>query len=316
MISGSSVAVVSYLVVGNLPLSLVTLGATVLTAGVIGIVSYRIAGEVDQLVTEMEAIADGDLNREISSDRKDEVGQMFRTLDTTRKRLKSRIKESETQRENAEKRQQDANKAEQRAKEARAELNQLLTELDEELSTAMERAADGELTVRVDTGIDNDDLRSIAESFNQMVATFETTIGDIRSFADGVDMTSDGVQGDVGSVKAELDDIQTSMTEIATGTERQRDHLDDVAADLQQLSATVEEVASQTTTIAEQATETAEIGNKGRKEASQSRDQLKTSRNERSRPSKRCVNLSRSSTISRRLSNSSLRLPSRRTCSH
>jgi len=160
MISGSSVAVGSYLVVGNLFLLLVTFGATVLTAGVVGIVSYRIAEEVDRLVTEMEAIADGELDREIASDRKDEVGEMFRTLDTTRERLKSRIEEIETQRKYAGERQTIATQTER-----------------------IEAKADSQLRATVQALERTNELDRRASSLTDQLATFsvETTDANINT---------------------------------------------------------------------------------------------------------------------------------------
>jgi len=164
----------------------------------------------------------------------------------------------------------DLEQAQQEAEESRAEAEQLATTLEqqaEEFSAVMRKAADGDLTQRLDTDTDNDAMADIAAAFNDMLAELGQTVMRIREFADDVDGSADQITASATEVRDASEEVSESVQEIADGAETQYENIEETVDEMSGLSATVEEVAAQADEVAATSTEAAEIGETGSERA-------------------------------------------------
>ncbi|WP_248648729.1 HAMP domain-containing protein [Halorubrum ezzemoulense] len=103
--------------------------------------------------------------------------------------------------------------AEQQQKEV-AELNAHLETKAKEYQQAMTRAANGDLTARVDTDSQNDSMAEIAEVFNTMVADLEDTIVQVRAFAKEVSASSEAASDNAEEAQSASKEVNQSIQEI------------------------------------------------------------------------------------------------------
>jgi methyl-accepting chemotaxis protein len=159
-------------------------------------------------------------------------------------------------------------KAEAEARQREVErLNDHLEAKADAYSAAMSRAADGELTVRLDAESESEAMARIGEAFNEMLVETESAIQDIQAFAEDVSTASEEANAGTGEAKEASEEVSEAIQEIADGAHEQREMLDTVSAEMTDLSATVEEVAASAETVAERSHETAEIAEAGERTA-------------------------------------------------
>ena len=156
--------------------------------------------------------------------------------------------------------------AEQERREVEA-LNDHLEQKAESYREAMERAAAGDLTVRVDPTSRSEAMTDIAEAFNTMAADLEGTVARIRTFADDVAESSAEVTTGAEESQTASEQVSESIQSISTDADSQSENLREVASEMQSLSGTVEEVASSADEIATTSQKTAELGRSGREAA-------------------------------------------------
>ena len=159
-------------------------------------------------------------------------------------------------------------KAEAEARQREVErLNDHLEAKADAYSATMSRAADGELTVRLDAESESEAMTRIGEAFNEMMDETESTIRDLQGFAGDVAAASAEASAGSGEAKEASEEVSESIQEIADGAHEQREMLDTVSAEMTDLSATVEEVAASAETVADRSHETAEIAEAGERTA-------------------------------------------------
>jgi len=172
----------------------------------------------------------------------------------------------------------EAAKAEAEARSAEVErLNRRLETTADDYSATMDRAADGDLTVRLDADSESEAMEQIGAGFNEMMDEIEATMG-IQSFAGEVSAASEKTVAGVDTAEARSEDVSRSVTEIAEGADDQREMLERVSGEMNTLSATIEEVASSTETVADAAKETASIADEGQDTAGEAIDSVGESR--------------------------------------
>jgi methyl-accepting chemotaxis protein/xanthosine utilization system XapX-like protein len=158
-------------------------------------------------------------------------------------------------------------------------LNQHLETKADSYSATMDRAADGNLTVRLDTESESEAMEQIGTAFNEMMDNIEATIQDVQSFAGDVSAASEKTVTGVDTAEARSEDVSRSVAEIAEGADEQREMLEQVSGEMNNLSATIEEVASSTETVADAAQETATIADEGQDTAGAAIDSVQESQN-------------------------------------
>jgi methyl-accepting chemotaxis protein len=204
-----------------------------------------------------------------------------RSREEARQRLREaeekteQVADLEQQRAEIEQARAEAQEAKANAEARQREVERLNEHLEakaDAYSAAMQRAADGDLGVRLDTDSESDAMAQIGVAFNEMLAETETAIEEIQSFAREVATESEAVNDETNSSQRASEDVSQSLQEIASGADEQREMLETVSDEMGNLSATVEEVAASAETVAQNSRETAEIAQNGEETAEQALD--------------------------------------------
>jgi len=155
-------------------------------------------------------------------------------------------------------------KAEAEAKQRKVEqMNEHLEAKADAYSAAMARAADGELTVRLDPDSESEAMVRIAEAFNEMMDETESAMQDIQAFAQDVAAASEEATAGADEAEQASEEVSQSLQEISSGANEQREMLETVSGEMTNLSATVQEVAASAEEVAQRSHETAEIAEAG-----------------------------------------------------
>ncbi|WP_459822330.1 methyl-accepting chemotaxis protein [Halorubrum luteum] len=189
------------------------------------------------------------------------------------KRQLERVEAQKSEITTAEKAQAEA----ERRREEVERLNDHLVEKADSYSRSMGRAADGDLTVRLESESESEAMTRIAESFNEMMDDIESAMRDIQSFAQQVSVASEQTSTGVGRARELSENVNDSIDDIADGATEQREMLDQVSAEMNNLSATIEEVASSTETVVDAAEETAAIADDGERTSQRAIDSARES---------------------------------------
>jgi len=149
---------------------LLIIGVAIVGLAAVGVgIARPTIKEIVRLEESAERIEAGDLDVELAAPTDDEIGHLYDSFDSMRATLKQRLDELETQRE--------------QAADAKAESEALATHLEtraEDFAAKMDAAADGDLTVRLETDPDDPEaLESIATKFSRTLDSLETTISDV-----------------------------------------------------------------------------------------------------------------------------------------
>ncbi|MES3161461.1 MAG: methyl-accepting chemotaxis protein [Halorubrum sp.] len=156
-------------------------------------------------------------------------------------------------------------------------LNQHLETKADEYKTGMDRAAAGDLTVRLDDESESEAMERIGAAFNGMMEDIEATMREIQSFAHEVSDASSKAMDGVDTAEGLSEDVTESIGEIADGADEQREMLNQVSSEMNNLSAAIEEVASSTETVADAAQQTAAIADEGEDTAETAIDSVQES---------------------------------------
>ncbi|MFC7250119.1 methyl-accepting chemotaxis protein [Halomicroarcula sp. GCM10025324] len=250
--------------VGLILLAVVNLGLVGVTIGGNTIASLR------RLSTKAEAMADGDLDVDLETSRTDEFGALYGAFDNMRTNLREQISEAESAREEAMEAREEAEAARAEVEEERNEMEALSGHLElkaEEYSDALDSAADGDLTARVDAESMSDPMADVGKEINTTLAALEETIATMQSFAANVLQSSERVDSNAQRVDEASQQVSASIQEIFEDATAQNENLDSAASEMENLSATAEEVASSAQQVADTSESAASVGEDGREAA-------------------------------------------------
>ncbi|RDZ43918.1 chemotaxis protein [Haloferax sp. Atlit-10N] len=160
-----------------------------------------------------------------------------------------------------------------------ADYTRNLQHLVEAFAEATSRAQAGDLTVTIDTddwGVDDERYEEVVATYNDLVRTLSSTIGEVQSFAQAVSEMSSTAREHVRRADAASEEVAASVTEISDGAGAQTEHLQTVSDELNTLSATVEEIAASADEVATTAETASERGEVGRDAATEAMRELDT----------------------------------------
>jgi Methyl-accepting chemotaxis protein len=195
---------------------------------------------VDQLERQATAVADGDLQQQVSSQRKDELGRLYVAIDQMRQSLATQIAELEETQTEAKRAQKQAEAAEQEA----TEMADAYRAVARDYAATMQQAADGDLTKRIDVSTEHEGMETIGTEFNAMMDDLTATLGLVESFASDIDRNVDTLADEGEAVEASVMQAVRKAEEITEESETQRLQLEDVTGEVNDLSATAQEVAA------------------------------------------------------------------------
>jgi methyl-accepting chemotaxis protein len=205
---------------------MVVIGLAGLVIGVgigLWVAMAKIAKPLVRLGERMSTLAQGKLDTEIEgTERKDEIGQMARTVLVFRDSGLDKVrleKAAAEQRQQAE--QQRLAAEEERHRNAAA---QEQAHAVKALGTGLGKMSEGDLTVQLNEGF--------TEAYQQIKNDFNTTIGRLKETIQSLVSST----GDITSASAE---ISTSTTDLSQRTEEQAASLEETSASMEEMSATV-----------------------------------------------------------------------------
>ena len=251
-------------IVGSNVLMIVLAG--IISLGLVGAALGR--GTIRPLVAlreKTERMEQGDLQVDLSTERRDEIGQLYHGFASMRDSLEEQIDAVQTARQEAE-----------RERERAEAMNRHLVQKADEYSEVMRTCADGDLTGRMDPESENDAMVEIAREFNEMIEEIEHAVASLKSFGDEVAAASEEVTASAEEVRASSGQVTESIQTISGGADRQNEQLTDVQTEAEQLSATTEEIASLSNEVAAIAERTAETGEEARTAAEAALDEMDT----------------------------------------
>jgi methyl-accepting chemotaxis protein len=176
--------------------------------------------------------------------------------------------------------------AKSEANESRRQAEAMTDSLQQQadrVSKIVARAADGDLTARMETDHDNESMARIASEFNELLEALEETMVEIQSIGETVGTASQEVASGAGEVQEASSEVAKSIQEISGGAARQTENLNEVSGELNDLSATVEEIASSADEVASLSKTAAEQADEGSDKAEASKqvmDEIETQANE------------------------------------
>lgn len=252
-------------------LAVINLGLVGVTIGSNTITSLR------RLTTRAEEMANGDLEVDLRTTREDEFGSLYRSFADMRDSLRETIDEAETAREDAEEARREADQARREAESERAEMETMtshLTSKASEYESVLDRAADGDLTGRVDPQSESQAMERVGERINATLDSLEAIVADVESFSEEVLSASDRVQRNAEEVSDASQQVTRSIDEILDGARKQSDRLQNASGEMENLSATAEEVASSAQEVAETSQAAADAGETGREAAQEAIEEM------------------------------------------
>lgn len=192
---------------------------------------------------------EGDLDVDLETNRRDEIGRLYHSFANMRDSLKARIREANDARQEAER------------------MNHHLETKADEYRAVMQQCADGDLTRRMEPDDENEAMAAIAREFNDMVAELEATAARLTGFAAEVSEESEQVAASAVEVSDASEQVSESIAEIADGADRQDDLLQSVTSEMDDLAETIRAVAATSSEVADLAERSAETGIEGRQAA-------------------------------------------------
>ncbi|WP_299332147.1 methyl-accepting chemotaxis protein [Haloplanus sp.] len=239
---------------------------------IIVLIKRRTIDTLDELTAKANALEAGNLDTDLRSARVDELGQLYAAFGSMRDSLRESLDEAESARERAE---DERKRAEEERERSEALVDHLEATADE-YSAGMQRAADGDLSVRLTPDDENDAMAQIAEAFNGMATDLERTVAEIREFADEVAASSQEVTAGAEEIRTASREVAESVQEISAGADRQQASLRDASDEMQTLSGTVEEVAASANQVASTAQQASDLGVTGQRAAADAIDEMET----------------------------------------
>lgn len=213
---------------------------TLVTLGLIGTLVGRDAvSSLRELESKATALADGDLDVEMATDRVDEFGSLVTAFDSMRDSLRSTIHETTA-------------------------TNERLVEKAAAYERTMSAVADGDLTERVEPESEHEAMSDIGEALNQMLDEIEGTVEDVTHFTNHVADATERVNEAADEMHRASLSVSASVDEISDGAVQQTEHLRKVADEVHGLSASAEEIAATVDSVATTSQRAAEAGDEGR----------------------------------------------------
>ena len=202
--------------------------------GIYAAMQRYITGPVREVARSAETAADGNYDVRVDYASSDEIGTLATSFNTLVGQISESIREMEEQSERADRAMREAEEAKERVEAQQAELQDGVSHMLDH----MERFADGDLTVRLDT--DRDD------ALGRLYRGFNRSVENIRRILDRV---TDAVEMSTSAA----DQISSASEELAAGTQEQSEQADEVAAAMEEMSRTIVDNAQAATRTAEEA---------------------------------------------------------------
>ena len=200
----------------------------------------------------------------------------WQSLAIARNEIEEQMSEVEQAKETVEQKRAEAEKQRKQAETQRERMAELNTQLADSYGSVIEACAQGDLTQRLDTDVDNEAMAEIATSFNAMVDQWEDTVEEIQSFGVAVSEASDEVSTSVTEIETAGEGVARSVEDVSRRTDTQNEQLQSVAGEMSDMSATIQEIASSAEEVSTTAAEAVDLSDTGRERAADATAQVDT----------------------------------------
>lgn len=232
--------------------------------------SGRISHDIENAVSTMSRIADGDLDAEVhNAEFENEIGRMAKALEVFKANGKAAIEAAEREKAAEADRQEAAQRAkaqqEEQEEAARATAEQqrkkMISDLSVSLGRVVNAASNGDFSQRVDADFGDEELTALAENVNALVASVDQGIaitgealqrvasGDLTERMEGefkgaFKELQDNTNGMIGALKSLVGDISGSTVNLASSSNELRDTSDALSKQAEQNAASLEETSA------------------------------------------------------------------------
>jgi len=202
------------------------LAASVFGVGLAVVFALGIARIVSRPVQELEAVAkrlaDGNLEARADVKTGDDIGSLADSFNHMAGQVEEALKETEESRAEAKEAKQEAEQLAARQREEK----QVLAEHVDRLLDAMNRFADGDLTVRVEAE-DDGDIDRLFRGFNDAVSRMGTTMSRVVEA--------------ISTAGTTAEQVSASAEQLSAGAEEQSSQAEEVAAAVEEMARTIAE---------------------------------------------------------------------------
>ncbi len=133
---------------------------------------------------------------------------------------------------------------------------------------------DGDLSERMETDHDDEQLAMLAETYNEMLEDWAERFETVDEFGDQVVSASNQVTVRVDRSQDAGQDVSRGITEISNGVAEQNEFIQDMSNEMRSLSATIEEISASADEVAQAADRAAESGESGQEAANEAIEEL------------------------------------------
>lgn len=213
-------------------IGLIAIGGLIVAVALGAFIARTIGKPVGRLARSADRVAQGDLDATVDVRSNDEVGELAASFNQMVDKIRALVTETEAS-----------------AQEMEARQNYLERNVEQMLG-AMDRFAQGDLTIRLEAERD-DAIGRLFVGFNRVVDNFRTIV---MQLSDAVDTTA--------SASAQ---ISASSDQLASATQEQSTQADEVASAVEEMARTVIESAQSTALVADAAESNRESSAEGTK---------------------------------------------------
>ena len=242
------------------------LSGTMVTLGVLAVVlGGNVATALGRLQSAASAIEARNFEQTPTRRRADEIGELATALASMGETLEEAFEESEAARADAQ--------------AAKADAERLTDELlmdAETIGTAMDAAAAGDFTHRLETDSNVAAIEQISDRYAQMTTELSDTVEDLREFAASVETATREAAQQADRAATSHEQLAEESRSITETVSQRADRLESVAEDVADVSATIEEIAATTDDTATEAAEGARVGSRGVDQAQAAREAMQT----------------------------------------
>ncbi|MFC7071987.1 HAMP domain-containing protein [Halovenus rubra] len=207
---------------------------------VIGTGGWVAIKNLNTLASKAEEMGEGDLDVELETSRKDEIGVLYDEFDKMRGDLKQRISEAEEARNEAESSRKEAEVARAEAEE----MSSYLQDRAEEYSEIMRQVGMGDMTRRMTPDGEEESMDTIAEEFNDMIEELEKTTGQLKSYVDEVENAGAEVEQSAETVRDASEQVAESIQKISDDAYGQKERLQVISETMDQVLTELESMAT------------------------------------------------------------------------
>ena len=217
--------------------------------------AHHITKPILKLKDAAKKVSQGDFSVSISSNSKDEIGQLTSSFDLMVGNIRKLVAEADANAKQATTFAEEAEKTKQEAVEYR----NYLQESVDDLLIGMEKCANGDLTIRMKIE-KQDEIGKVFTGFNLLVSKFKNIISKVNE--------------SVQATASASSQISSSSEEMAAGAQEQNAQTNEVAASIEEMAKTIMQSAGSANSASELSRKAGKFANRGNEKVSKNKQSI------------------------------------------